>query len=208
MTTQPNKRGARRHELDFFRLWLRRPSGIGAVLPSGTPLARAMAEEIDLGAPGVVVELGGGTGNVTRAILEAGVPRRDLIVVEREPTLCALIADRFPGVGVIRADARDLSQLPGVLEDRPVKSVVSGLPLLSMDRDDCRRILAGAFDLLAPYGIFLQFTYSPISPIARRTYGPLGLRAERVDWVLRNVPPATVWRYRRREPGAGLATAA
>jgi len=208
MTTQPRKRGARRHDLDFFRLWLRRPGGIGAVLPSGMPLARAMAEEIDLAAPGVVVELGGGTGNITHAILAAGVPREDLIVVEREPTLCALIAERLPGVGVIRADARDLNGLPAVLNGRPVKCVVSGLPLLSMDSSDCRRILQAAFQLLAPGGPFLQFTYMPISPIARRTYRPLGLRAERVEWILRNVPPATVWRYRRADPGADLSRAA
>jgi len=208
MSTQSGRRETRRHDLDFFRLWLRRPGGIGAVLPSGMPLARAMAEEIDIAAPGVVVELGGGTGNITQAILAAGVPRQDLIVVEREPTLCALIAERLPGVGVIRADARNLNGLAAVLSGRPVKCVVSGLPLLSMDRDDCRRILQAAFDLLAPGGLFLQFTYTPISPISRRTYRPLGLQAERVEWVLRNLPPATVWRYRRLEPRQGLSEAA
>jgi phosphatidylethanolamine/phosphatidyl-N-methylethanolamine N-methyltransferase len=205
---QARKRGTSRHDLDFFRLWLRRPAGIGAVLPSGMSLARAMAEGIDLAAPGVVVELGGGTGNVTRALLAAGVPREDLIVIEREPTLCVLIAERFPGIGVICADARDLSGLPAILDGRPVKCVVSGLPLLSIERSDCRRILQSAFDLLAPDGLFLQFTYTPVSPIARRTYRPLGLQAERVDWVFRNFPPATVWRYRRRAPGPGLPEAA
>lgn len=189
-------------------MWLRRPVGIGAVLPSGMPLARAMADAIDLAAPGVVLELGGGTGNITDAILAAGVPRRDLIVVEREAMLCALIAERFPGVGVIRTDARSLDGLSEMLGGRPVKCVVSGLPLLAMERNDCRRILQAAFDLLAPNGLFLQFTYAPVSPISRRTYRRLGLRAERVDWVLRNVPPATVWRYRRTALASDLPRAA
>lgn len=208
MTSSIQRRGAGGRDFDFFKLWLRRPSGIGAIVPSGVALARAMAEEIDLATPGLVVELGGGTGNVTAAILNAGLPARDVVVVECEPTLCLTIAGRFPGVEVWQGDARDLGRLRSVLGERQVKCVVSGLPLLSMEPEDCRRIVTGAFELLGEHGTFVQFTYTPVSPIARATRRALGLVAERTDWVLFNVPPATVWRYRRARPGAQLSRAA
>ena len=46
-----------------------------------------MATYIDPHAPGVVVELGGGTGSITRAVLKTGIAPKDLIVVEREAKL-------------------------------------------------------------------------------------------------------------------------
>ena len=58
-------------DICFFRLWLRRPRRVGAVMPSGRALATAMATCIDAQAPGMVVELGGGTGSITRAIRKA-----------------------------------------------------------------------------------------------------------------------------------------
>ncbi len=55
-------------ELRFFLHWLRRHGRVGAVVPSGTALAAALAAEIDSEAPGAVVELGPGTGRVTEAL--------------------------------------------------------------------------------------------------------------------------------------------
>ena len=78
---------AHKEKLGFFLLWWRQPRRVGAVLPSGQSLARAMATYIDPHAPGVVVDLGGGTGSITRAVLKTGIAPKDLIVVEREAKL-------------------------------------------------------------------------------------------------------------------------
>lgn len=188
---------ARQEELGFFLMWLRRPGRVGAVVPSGRALARAMAAHIDLEAPGAVVELGGGTGSITKAILRAGIPPEDLIVVEREAKLCRIIRARFPGVRVLCADARKLDGLLAEAGITRVKAVVSGLPLLSMERADCRQILRAAFSALEPDGEFLQFTYSPGSPVSHETRGLLGIVGKREEWVLSNLPPAAVWSYRR-----------
>lgn len=201
-------RDATGDDLDFFRLWLRRPLKVGAVVPSGRALARAMAACIDAGAPGAVVELGGGTGAITRAILAAGVAPADLIVIERESALCEVIAARFPGVRVLHADARDLGALLRRAGVDRVKAVVSGLPLLSMERETCRRILTASFAVLGEDGEFVQFTYGPASPISHETRAALGIVGERAHWVVSNLPPATVWRYRRAEPAAGARRAA
>ena len=191
------RRRARTDEIGFFLMWLRQPHRLGAVVPSGRSLARAMAEGIDANAPGAVVELGGGTGSITRAILRTGISPQDLIVVEREAELCRIISKRYPGVRVLCADARDLKPLLARAGIAPVKAVVSGLPLVAMAREDCRRILAGAFTVLAPGGEFLQFTYSPISPLPQKMLAGLGIQGIRSQWVLSNLPPAAVWCYRR-----------
>jgi len=166
-----------------------------------------MAARIDVHAPGVVVELGGGTGSITEAILAAGTAPQDLVVVEHEAKLCAILAERFPHIRVLQGDARDLKTLLEQAGIDPVKTVVSGLPLLSMDDRDCQRIVAGAFSVLPPNGEFLQFTYGPASPVSRQTRSSLGIAGRRSDWVLYNLPPATVWRFHRDPASANIRAA-
>jgi phosphatidylethanolamine/phosphatidyl-N-methylethanolamine N-methyltransferase len=178
-------------------MWLRRPGRLGAVVPSGRALARAMAACIDVAAPGVVVEVGGGTGSITRAILRAGVRPEDLIVIEREAKLCKILRVKFPGVRVLCADAGDLDRLLAGAGIANVKTVVSSLPLLSLDKADCRRILQAAFNVLDPHGELLQFTYGPASPVSPGMRALLGIEGKREEWVFTNLPPAAVWRYRR-----------
>lgn len=199
---------APKEKLGFFLMWLRRPRRVGAVVPSGRALAEAMAACIDVDAPGVVVELGGGTGSITGAILEAGVAPRDLVVVEREAALCEVIAARHPGVRVLCADARDLDRLLPDSGVARVKAIVSGLPLLSLDRASRRRILGAAFAVLSQRGEFLQFTYGPASPVSQDLRAELGIVGRRAEWILSNLPPAAVWRYRRAESGADTRRAA
>jgi len=176
-------------------------------VPSGKALATSMAARIKVDSPGVVVELGGGTGSITKAILAAGTAPQDLVVVEREAKLCAILAERFPQIRVLRGDARNLKRLLARAGIGPVKAVVSSLPLLSMDDRDCQRIVAGAFSVLPPEGEFLQFTYGPASPVSRRMRKHLGIDGQRSDWVLYNLPPAAVWRYRREPAAAGIHAA-
>ena len=52
----------------FFRQWLRAPLKTASVVPSSPRLGRAMAMAIPPGAE-KVVELGAGTGAITRALL-------------------------------------------------------------------------------------------------------------------------------------------
>ena len=187
-----------RDNLRFLKLWLRRPASFGAVLPSGKSLARAMASQIDAKAPGIVVELGGGTGSITAAILESGTSLEDLLVIEKEPALVGLLRARFSGMRVIAGDARDTASLVERASVGPVKAVVSGLPLLSLPASVRREVITQAFAILQPRGNMVQFTYGPTSPVPRDLGGCLDILGNRVDWVLQNVPPASVWTYRRR----------
>jgi phosphatidylethanolamine/phosphatidyl-N-methylethanolamine N-methyltransferase len=191
-------RSSLRDDLRFLKLWLRRPSHLGAILPSSKSLALAMAGQIDPAATGAVVELGGGTGSITAALLDGGTAAEDLVVIEREPALVDLLRARFAGVKVIHGDARDVVRLAQHAGVGPVKAVVSGLPLLSLPDTVCRQIIAEAFRVLRPGGCLVQFTYAPVSPISRSTTHALDIVGKRADWVLDNLPPASVWNFRRR----------
>ncbi|HEY5211251.1 MAG TPA: methyltransferase domain-containing protein [Stellaceae bacterium] len=187
----------------FLSRWIRSPLRIGALAPSSPYLGREMARAIDARAAKLVVELGGGTGRITRALLDAGVAPDRLIVIENDEKLASLLRQRFPELRIVQGDARDLTALLSPLGVTQVSAVISGLPLLSMPQDVQERIVEQAFALMGEDGTFVQFTYGPVSPVMGRARE--GLIAEVTGRVWRNFPPASVWRYRRHGSASGAA---
>jgi phosphatidylethanolamine/phosphatidyl-N-methylethanolamine N-methyltransferase len=184
-----------RDEARFIKTLFENPRVTGAVSPSGRFLAKAMARAIDPHGQGLVVELGPGTGPVTKALLERGVPAENLVLVEYETGFCRLLAQRFPEVRVMQGDAYRLSQTLAELRGQPIRAVVSSLPLLNQPPARRRELLEQAFAMMEPDGVFVQFTYGVISPAPRRI-GPLALSAEATAPIWLNLPPARVWTYR------------
>src|SRR6202453_3785635 len=92
----------------FLKTLIATPRLTGAVAPSGRALARAMAAAAGSPPPGLVVELGPGTGPVTQALIEAGMVSERLVLIEYDPSFCRMLERRFEGVRVIQGDAYDL----------------------------------------------------------------------------------------------------
>ncbi len=186
----------------FLRRWLKAPHRIGAVAPSSRFLAEAMARQVDVRRAEVVVELGGGTGSITRALLEAGLAPERLVIVERDERLYRLLKARFPAARVVQGDAAHLLALLRPLGVTRAAAVGSSLPLLSMPKRLRRRIVEQSFALLGEGGALVQFTYGLASPLPKRDFLLAGKVAARV-W--RNFPPAFVWRFERGGAVAGIA---
>lgn len=190
-----------RDNLLFLSRLASAPRQIGAVAPSGRRLGWAMAAELP-DEYQVCVELGGGTGSLTRALLSAGLPRENLIVVERDPRLAAHLRKRFRGVRVIRGEAQELTTLLRAEGIGPVDAIVSGLPLRSLPRHVGSAIAAESFAALREGGVFIQFTYWLLPPVPRVAAAKLSIEGAARSRVWRNLPPATVWRYRRAGEGS------
>jgi phosphatidylethanolamine/phosphatidyl-N-methylethanolamine N-methyltransferase len=184
----------------FFWQWLKNPLRTAAVVPSSSELAYAMIAELPEDTQRVI-ELGGGTGAITRELLAAGIHATQLLVLELNEELHAHLHARFPAVHVVLGDARSLPELAagcGYLDDGLADAVVSGLGLLTMPPVLQREILEAALQCLRADGVLVQFTYGPTAPVAEAVVKELDLKVHRGDFVLRNVPPATVYVYSRR----------
>lgn len=183
----------------LWAAWLRAPRRVGAVLPSSVPLAAAMAAQVPPG-PGLIVELGGGTGSITEGLLAAGIAAAGLIVVERDPLLARRLRQRFPDAQVLCGDA---CRLPELLAAQgitgPVKAVVSSLPMLAMTPPQRARLMRGVGRVLQPGGTMVQYTYGIRCPVPERTLVRSRVQAQRAARVWRNVPPAFVWRFESGE---------
>lgn len=174
----------------FLARLVRQPKIVGAVAPSSEALARAMAAEIPQG-EGPVLELGPGTGVVTRAILARGISPSRLTVLEYDSHFAALIKERFPGVTVIEADAFNMSRAFG--NGEIFRAIVSSLPLLNFPPAMREGLITQIFARLAPDAPFIQFSYGTRPPVAP----PTGATVRRAARILLNIPPARVWVYRK-----------
>jgi phosphatidylethanolamine/phosphatidyl-N-methylethanolamine N-methyltransferase len=181
--------------LDFLAAWVKKPRQTASVVPSSRYLARLMVSHIDP-ADGRVMELGGGTGVFTRAILQTGLPPEKLEVVEINPAFARGLRRHFPYVSVLETPAQIVSTVAAG-EPGQYQTVVSGLPLLAMDRHMHADILSEAFRMLRPGGSFIQFTYSTRPPVSRDVLHALDIDVTRVGQTVRNFPPATVFRFHR-----------
>ena len=145
---------------------------------------------------GLVIELGGGTGPITHALLEAGVSPDHLVVIERDPHFYRYLKRRFPGINVFCGDALQLTSLmDSIAGATPIRAVVSGLPMLAMNASEQKQLLEQAMTLSKGKASFIQFSYGLTSPLKKTVQEELGLVPRRVAWVWRNVPPAKVWMY-------------
>jgi phosphatidylethanolamine/phosphatidyl-N-methylethanolamine N-methyltransferase len=181
-------------EMRFLRTWVGKPLTTGAVSPSSRALASLMARMVDIERPGVVVELGPGTGVVTQAILDQGVAPSRLVALEYNKDFCKLLRVRHPAVRVVQGDAYALRDTLRDLIDQPVSAIVSSLPLFSRSPERRVNLLEQALQLLAPGAPFIQFSYAMVPPVPEAA-GDWQL--ERTNWVVLNLPPARVWCYRR-----------
>lgn len=187
------------------REWLRAPLRVGAVLPSGAALARAMTAGLGPDT-GPVLELGPGTGAFTRALIDRGIPPDRITAVETSAAFATALARRFPQVRVIHGDAARLRRMAQVAPGG-AGAVICGLPLLSIPPGGLLRILDGAMAALRPGGVFRLFTYGHRCPVPPAVLDRLGLVARHEALVALNLPPASVYLLERAgahgPPGRG-----
>jgi phosphatidylethanolamine/phosphatidyl-N-methylethanolamine N-methyltransferase len=179
----------------FLKALIVEPRLTGAVAPSGRALARAMAAAAGPPPHGLIVELGPGTGPVTRSLIETGVARERLALVEYDPGFCRLLRERFAPAMIIQGDAYDLPRTLAELAGQPIGAVVSSLPLLNQPPERRATLIGDAFALMGPSGLFVQFTYGLRSPIPPEVCANRYV-AVRSRPILLNLPPARVWTYR------------
>jgi phosphatidylethanolamine/phosphatidyl-N-methylethanolamine N-methyltransferase len=175
----------------FFRRWIANPLQMGSVVPSSASLCRRVAEQTRCGPDEIVLELGAGTGVISRALLQSGLTPERLVVVEIVPDMAEHLRRVLPGVTVIEGDARRLPELLPARWHGRVGTVVCGIPLVLLPLAEQRRFI-DAIEAVAPGRGFLHYSYCITSPLPWRKHS---LSARREAWTPLNFPPASVWRY-------------
>ncbi|MBX4889256.1 MULTISPECIES: phospholipid N-methyltransferase PmtA [Rhizobium] len=181
-------------EIRFFRGMMQGPKTVGSIVPTSSITAKRMASVIDLSSELPVLELGPGTGAITKAILGRGVRPENLVAIEYSTDFHQHLLRTYPGVNFINGDAFDLKTTLGDYGDQTFDCVISCIPLLNFPMAMRVSLLESLLDRLPAGRPVVQISYGAISPIAAN-----GDRysIHHFDFVMRNIPPAQLWIYRR-----------
>jgi len=172
----------------FLKAFADDPKSIGAVLPSSKQLAREMVSHVSLSSSGVVIELGPGTGAITRALLVSGVSPEKIIAIEYSAKMADRLKRAFPKIRVIVGDAAYLVDLLKEM-DLCIDAIISSLPLRSLPQETVRSVLTAIPAVLSEQGRYIQYTYD----IRNETrYYPDHYQLEHARVVWWNIPPAKV----------------
>ena len=90
----------------LFRRFLRHPGRVGALWPSSPSLCRMMVSRIGVEQAKLVVELGPGTGVITREIIRMLPAGGRFMAVELDELLCLQLRRNFPGVEILHDSRR------------------------------------------------------------------------------------------------------
>ena len=179
----------------FFRRWLSNPLQMGSIIPSSPKLGARIAKHIDKRSSSLILELGAGTGAITKSLISAGISPGRIVVVEIVPEMADHLRAKFSQTSVLQADAFNLPIQSLKDTGTEIGTVICGIPLVLLNEAKQRQFIQQV-EAVAPGRGFLLYTYCVTSPLPHRT---LGLDAQRLDWTPLNFPPASVWHYRPKK---------
>lgn len=210
------------HRVCFLKSYLRSPTTVGAVSPSSRALAAALCSPYAHSkTPATVLEVGAGTGAITRYL---GSIRRDgdeLDICEMDPDLANILErdvltnrDFAPAVeaGKVRLWRKPVQELN---HEQRYDFIISGLPLNAFEVSLVREVFDAYRRFLKPGGVLSYFEYMALRRTSRSL--ALGKRRTRIrtvsafltenirqhqfrrDFVVQNLPPAHA-RHLRFDP--------
>ena len=195
--------------LAFLKTLIKAPLTMGMICPSSPFLAKKLAHQIpdsiilklqnqqkiqskknvDEEQQGYIIELGAGTGAVTKALLQQGIPPTRLLVFKQSTTMTSLLIQRFPGIRIIQDDAANMANyLPN---NAYIAAIVSSLPFVSLPISVSENII-GAIQENLGKSPFIQYTYALNKKTLLEEQGFI-VTAKHTVWL--NLPPAHVMSY-------------
>jgi len=204
----------------FLREFRRSFKNTGSFLPSGRFLARALTSNLRrYRPPQRILEVGPGTGAVTKQILRHMLPGDSLDAVELNSHFITLLERRFEQEPLFRAHRHQVHLIHAPVQDLPGTAtydvIVSGLPLNNFPVALVREVFQVYNRLLRPGGTLSYYEYALIRQlktpfvdrqerrrlfrvgrVVRRYIDAYQVRRQR---IIMNVPPAIV-RHLRLKP--------
>ncbi len=192
------RREASRHmkeNLQFLQAFLKNPAKVGAIAPSSPELANEMLQGIEPDDNHIVLELGVGTGAVTKFLREAIPSKASYLGIELDPHLVKSLNQKFPDMNIIcgnAAEAYSIHQQSGLGK---VRYVVCCLPFVSLPREVSEKVLSEIEKFMGEgcelrifqyaHGYFLPPAIK-LREFMKDRYG----KSKRSHLILKNVPPA------------------
>ncbi len=178
----------------FLKEFFRNPSHVGSVCASSKFLASAMIQYIPFAKDGLIIDLGAGSGAITRQLLESGIEANRILAIDRTNGFEKAFNENCKGVPLCIGDA---CQLEDVLNfyapNQKVCAIISSLPFRVMPDEIVCQVLSEIKKIVNQHNsILVQYSYAWWKYYPLKNYG---FSPNSKKMVIRNLPPARVEMY-------------
>jgi phospholipid N-methyltransferase len=181
--------------LQFLRAFLKNPLKVGAVAPSSPELAAEMLQGFEPDENNIVLELGVGTGAITRRLREI-IPNKDSYLgIELDGSLVKTISGKFSELNIVCGNAADAYTIHKESGLGKVRYVVCCLPFVSLPKEVSESVLEEVAKFMVEGCTLRIFQYAhgyylpPAIKMREFLRGRYG-KSMRSPLVLKNIPPA------------------
>ncbi|MGC2236608.1 MAG: methyltransferase domain-containing protein [Pyrinomonadaceae bacterium] len=181
--------------IQFLQAFIKNPLKVGAITPSSPELASKMIEGIIPSADNVVLELGVGTGAITKFLQEIVPDEKSYLGIELDGNLVKSLRTKFPDMKIVRGNACDLEKIHQKSGVGKVSSIICCLPFVSLPNEVGEKILSEIDKFMQQGCMFRTFQYAhgyympsaiKLREYMRKRYG----KSKRSKLIVKNVPPA------------------
>jgi len=187
--------------IEFLQAFLKNPFKVGAITPSSPELAQKMVEEIFPNKKNIVLELGVGTGAITKVLQEVVSDKESYLGIEIDKTLVRSLKKNYASLRFVCGNACDVFALHQKSKLGKVGYIICCLPFVSLPNEVGEEIFAEIDKFMQAGCIFRTFQYAHgfffPSAIKLREYMETRYgKAEKSQLVMKNVPPAYTLTWR------------
>lgn len=188
----------------FVQAALKNPRQVSTVFKSSKYLAQALVDAVDFENCHSVLEIGCGTGAITKVIqkniedVQNKKPEHsyDYLGVEISQSLVVFLKEAFPSLNFHCGSA---GELKSVLSDNSVDCVISSLPWTMFSKTEREKILNEVLRVLKPGGVFTTFictnTFLTPSPyVLKKFFNNKLVNFQKTEMVFQNIPPSVVYK--------------
>ena len=184
-----------KENLQFLQAFLKNPLKVGAVAPSSPELAAEMLVDIKPDENNIVLELGVGTGAITKYLQQIIPNRESYLGIELDAEMVRTLGQNYADLNIVCGNAAESYRIHQESGLGKVRYLVCCLPFVSLPKEVSESVLLEIekfMDEGCELRIF-QYAHGYYLPPAiklreflRNRYG----KSKRSPLVLKNVPPA------------------
>ena len=181
--------------IEFLQAFLKNPGKVGSIKPSSPELAQKMIEGITPDKNNAVLELGVGTGAITKFLQEIVPDDKSYLGIELDRDLVRLLRRNFPDMQIVRGNAVDTSAIHDRSGIGKISYVICCLPFVSLPNEVGEQIMQQVDKFMQKGCTFRTFQYAhgyyfpsaiKLREFMRTRYG----KSKKSPLIVKNVPPA------------------
>ncbi len=184
-----------KENLQFLQAFLKNPAKVGAIAPSSPELAAEMLQGIQPDDHNIVLELGVGTGAITKFLRDIVPSKASYLGLELDSGLVSTLNENYPDMNIICGNAANAYSIHKESGLGKVRYLVCCLPFVSLPKEISESVLVEIqkfMDEGCELRIF-QYAHGYFLPPAIKLRESLKNRygkSRRSPLVLKNMPPA------------------